>query len=416
MWWKLLWNSFRRDARRKSVAITAVCLATCLATFLLNWSLNLGDKIQRDLRAYGFNVVVVPRGESLPLVTGVTEAGTFNTAVYLNTDDLKKIQKVFWKNQITSMAPVLEEVVKIKGQNVRLVGTEFGERHSISDYRKIAPYVALQGRWPTKSNEVAVGEDVALLMNFQEGSKIVLQSRDRTEQFVVTGIARSGGAEDHQVIGLLASVQKATGRQKRFKRLLISALVKPNDQLFYKYQRNPDSLSSQEMERYSCTPYITSVGDEVAKVFPGAEARVVRQVSETEEKVVRKVNWLMILVTLAALIAASLTMTSTTTAMILERRKELALMKAIGSNNAFIAFYLIAEVVLLGAIGSLLGYGLGTFLSVTLSRTLFESPFELKWAALPIIAIIGTLIILFGSYWPLRQATTLEPAHALKDL
>jgi len=418
MWWTLIFNSFRRDRRRKIVAISAVALATCLATFLLNWSLNLGDKIQRELRAFGANIIIVPQGDVLPVVSGVAEAGFVSTDQYLNLNDLSAIDSMFWKNQILAMAPMLQKEVFVHGHTnpVTIVGTEFGGNDAIRNYPKVAPYLEIRGRWPQTHTEIVCGSELCSEYGWKTGDEIELEYSSKKERFTVTGIVTSGGVEERQIFGSLDAVQQLTGHPNQFKQLYVSALVSNPNSLYYKHERNPDSLTPQESERFYCTPYVTQVAEGIVKILPGSEYRVVRQITQTEEKIVKKINWLMILVSLAGLVASSLTMTSTTTAMILERRKELALMKAVGSGNAFLILYLFGEIVILGAVGSLIGYGLGVFLSLTLSGALFDSVFTVKWIVLPMVAIIGVLIIFCGSLWPLRQATALDPAMALRDL
>ena len=416
MWGKLILHSFRRDMRRKAVAISAVALATCLATFLLNWSLNLGDKIQRDLRAYGSNIIIVPQGESLPWISENSAATQLTGDRFLQFHEIVKLNQIFWRNQIVGLAPLFPHPVLVNNKTVLFVGTEFGERDIVSDLRKVSPYFRLRGSWPNTDTEVISGEILAKQMQWRTGQSIVLSSGNQTRTFKLIGIASSGGPEDYQLFGRLMAVQSLSGRDGQFKQLLVSALVTPTNKLYLKHERSPDSLTPQEQERYFCTPYVRSVAEDISKVFAGSEPRIVRQISQTEEKIVKKVNWLMILVTLAALVASSLTMTSTTTAMILERRKELALMKAIGSNNGFILFYLFTEILLLGAFGSLLGYAMGSLISVSLSGSIFEFAVELKWIVLPLVFFVGTLIILCGSIWPLRSAIALDPAQALKDL
>jgi putative ABC transport system permease protein len=416
MWGKLVFNSFRRDARKKAIAAAAVALATALATFLLNWSFNLGDKIQRDLRAYGANILILPGGERLPFSIGGSEFPVLPGDSYLKLQEMEGLKDIFWRNQIVAMAPLLPQPVRYEADVITLVGAELGERDPKSDLRHAAPYLAVDGRWPRSGREVVAGKKLAEKYGWNAGREIALEFEDRSQTFQITGILKSGGIEDTQVIASLPAVQSFTRHEGVFKQLLVSALVTPENALFQKHRLNPRSLTPEEFERFSCTPFIANVSADIVRSFHGAEARVVRQVSRTEEKISQKMNWLMLLVTLAALVAASLTMTSTTTAMILERKKELALMKAIGSHNAFIAFYLFSEIFLLGALGSLGGYGLGSGISILLSRFIFETALEMKWAVLPVVGFVGVLIILCGSIWPLRQATALQPSVALKDL
>ena len=416
MWWKLVFHSFRRDKRRKLVAISAVTLATCLATFLLNWSLNLGDTIQQELRAFGANIIVVPQGDSLPVVSSDADAGFITTDRYLTMAELAGINSIFWKNQIVSMAPLLIQTVQHGQNTVQLVGTEFGATDPIRSFPKTAPYVQIQGTWPREKFDAVCGSTLCKQFGWEADEEVLLSLSGKTQSFRIKGVLTSGGAEENQLFARLDTVQNFTGHPGHFKQLYVSALVTAPNSLYYKHQRNAQSLTPQELERYSCTPYVTRVAADIAKVFQGAEPRIVKQITQTEEKIVRKVNWLMILVSLAGLIASSLTMASTTTAMILERRKELALMKAVGSSNGFLFLYLFGEILILGGIGSLFGYAAGSFLSVSLSNTLFQSVFEVKLVLLPLIALIGVLIILCGSLWPLRQAITLDPAVALRDL
>jgi putative ABC transport system permease protein len=416
MWWKLIINSFRRDLRKKTVAVAAVTLATCLATFLLNWSLNLGDKMQKDLRVYGTNIIISPRGDSIPLAGNSEENLRLSGGFYLKSDEIKNLQTIFWKNQIIAVGPLFPLQVTLDGEPVQLVGSEFGEKDPIQSLQKTVPYLSIIGRWPRSSNEIVIGDTLSQKYHWKPGSELNLSYGERRVPLHIVGSVRSGGAEDQQAFGMLNTVQSIAGHPGEFKQLLVSAVVNPTNDLYFRFQKNPRSLSPKEFERYSCTPYLSSVSQDIAKVFTGGEASIVRQVSMTEEKVVKKVNWLMVLVTLAALIASSLTMTSTTAALVLQRRKELALMKAIGSNKSFVLRYLFMEILLLGAVGSLLGYALGSFFSSVLGGRILETVFTMKPIVLPLVLFIGLLIILLGSLWPLRRAMLLDPAEVLRDL
>jgi putative ABC transport system permease protein len=416
MWWKLIFNSFRRDFRKKAVAIAAVTLATCLATFLLNWSLNLGDKLQKDLRVFGANIIVAPQGDSISITGNSDETVRVRGGYYLKGEEIKNLRKIFWKNQIIAVAPLLPVEVSMDGQSVVLVGSEYGNREAIQSLQKTIPYLLLAGTWPLQEEDLVLGESLSRKYHWKIGRELKATLNNEMKFFRVVGIVSSGGLEDQEAFATLPTVQALATRPKEFKQLLVSAVVNPPNRLYFKFQNNPKSLTSEEYERYSCTPYITSVAQDVAKVFTGGEASIVRQISETEQKVVKKVNWLMILVTFAALLASSLTMTSTTAALVLERRKELALMKAIGSNNSFVLRYLFFEILLLGAAGSLLGYALGSFLSSLLGGSIFETVFVMKPIVLPLVLFLGLLIILLGSVWPLRRAMLLDPAQALRDL
>lgn len=416
MGWKLIIHSFRRDFRKKAVAISAVALATALATFLLHWSLSFGDKVQSELRAYGANIVVIPTDELSAVQNYDPETAIASAQKYLRSEDVSKLDRIFWRNQILARSPMLTVKVQYQDSEVILVGAKVQDAVSIESLRKAAPYLSVQGNWPQNDDQAVIGIESARKFGLKIDDSISLTYRGHSKVYRLTGILRSGGDEDHEFLADLSSVQSFVQGPQRISRLLISAMVTPPNTLYYRYQRNPRSLNRKDLERFSCTPYATSIARDIQEAIPSSEVRIVRRITQAEEKIAGKVNWLIGLVTLAALVAASLTTTSTTTGLILERRKELALMKAIGSQNLFIAIYILAEILLLGAIGSVLGFGAGSLLSLGLSRTIFKTGLEIKWIVLPLVSLIGAVIVLCGSLWPLRLATTVEPAHALKDL
>jgi len=343
MWGKLILNSFRRDVRRKAVAMAAVILATALATFLLNWAINLGDKIQSDLRAYGANIVVVPAGQTIPIESEIeltSEAGQS----YLNAADLANLKTMFWKNQIVAYSPALYEPVQSQNKRLIIAGVEFGKNDPAASLSKTSPYISIKGKWPENDTQAITGSLLADGFGWKIGQKIQVSGSVKTLTLNLTGILYSGGPEENRLFTTLQNAQALNGNEGKFNEVSVSALVTPKNRLYERYHQNPKSLTPVEYERYSCTPYITSVASEIQEAIPGAESRIVRQISEAEEKIARKVNWLMIMITLAAIVASSLTMTSTTTAMILERKKELALMKAIGSQSGFILLYLFSSI------------------------------------------------------------------------
>jgi len=58
MFFRIVTESFRRQRRRKAIAAVAVTLGTAVAVALLNIALDVGDKINRELKAYGANLLI----------------------------------------------------------------------------------------------------------------------------------------------------------------------------------------------------------------------------------------------------------------------------------------------------------------------------------------------------------------------
>ncbi len=163
----------------------------------------------------------------------------------------------------------------------------------------------------------------------------------------VTGILSTGGSEDDAIVAPLAVAQKLADQPGKYRHLMVSAVVKPDDAFG---QRDRSKFTPEEYERWYCSAYIGSVSLQIEQALPGVEARAVRQVAEGEGKILGRISVLLWIVTLAALIAAGLAVGSTAATSVLERQKEVGLMKALGASNALVGAFFLGEQLLLGAI------------------------------------------------------------------
>ena len=67
MFFLMLRQSFFRGQRRKALATLTIVLAASLITALMNISIDIGDKMSKELKSYGANINVVPKSEAIPL-------------------------------------------------------------------------------------------------------------------------------------------------------------------------------------------------------------------------------------------------------------------------------------------------------------------------------------------------------------
>src|SRR6266576_6987155 len=125
MFVRLVYESFRRQKRRKLLAGVAVTLGVRLTTTKITVATDIGDKINRELRAIGANLVVTPQEDTLDVEIGGVNLKPPSDGAYLNEADLPKIKGMFWRNNIVGFAPVLPVNVTLAGQSVTLLGTYF---------------------------------------------------------------------------------------------------------------------------------------------------------------------------------------------------------------------------------------------------------------------------------------------------
>src|SRR5437899_3840217 len=108
MFLRLVSDSFTRRPRRKLLTGAALALGMAVATAALSVSLDVGDRLAREFRSLGANLLVTPQADSLPLEIGGVDYRAVNAGAYLPESDLPKIKSIFWHNNIVAFAPILE--------------------------------------------------------------------------------------------------------------------------------------------------------------------------------------------------------------------------------------------------------------------------------------------------------------------
>src|SRR5437867_12517545 len=94
MFVRLVYESFRRQKRRKLLAGVAVTLGVCVATAMIAVATDIGDKINRELRRIGANLIVTPQEDTLDVEIGGVNLKPPSDGAYLNEADLPKIKEI----------------------------------------------------------------------------------------------------------------------------------------------------------------------------------------------------------------------------------------------------------------------------------------------------------------------------------
>ena len=159
MFLRLVADSFRRRPRHKLLTGAALALGMAVATAALSVSLDVGDRLAREFRSLGANLLVTPQADSLPLEIGGVDYRPANAGAYLPESDLPKIKTVFWHNNIIAFAPVLEVRVNAWTRSSQtlsapafdvatsLIGTWNAHRVSLSDGGSFLTGIAKTNPW-----------------------------------------------------------------------------------------------------------------------------------------------------------------------------------------------------------------------------------------------------------------------------
>src|SRR3989441_12874704 len=414
MFARLVYESFRRQKRRKLLAGVAITLGVGVATAMIAVATDIGDKINRELRSYGANLIVSPQEDTLDVEIGGVNLKPPSDGAYLNEADLPKIKGMFWRNNIVGFAPMLPVSVNLAGANTTLLGTyfakqiQFGKQDFVTGVRITHPWWRVEGEWPGDgSQNVLLGERVAAKIGSHAGDQIEITGR----QYAIAGILSTGGAEDDQIVAPLSLAQQIIGKPGAVRRIYVSALTKPEDGFA---RRDPASLSGAMYDRWYCSPYPQSIAYQLQEAIPHSHAEQIRQVAQNEGAILTRIEGLIFLITLAALFASALAVSAAMATAIFERRAEVGLMKALGAGRLAVASVFFAEATLLALMGGLIGFVAGGLLAHQIGRSIFNSQITIQPVVLPVILTIAVLVTFAGSAAAIRRAVRLDPVFALR--
>ncbi len=420
MFLRLLIESFRRQRRRKLLAALAILLGTTAVTAMLAIGTSVGDRINQQLSAYGANIVVYPSADTLEVRVGGIDIRPAAAGAYLQESDLTRIKTIFWANSVEDISPELPVTVTAQAgesaKSLPAVGYWFhhtmkvGTESYTMGAPQIHPWWRLRGQWPQDGalDQVAVGSALASELHLQPGSTVMLNGQAAR----VTGIVSAGDATDRTLLAPLALAQHWTGHPGAVRRVLVSALTKPEDALA---RKNPATLSPRMRDRWYCSPYANSIAYQIREAIPHSRAEQIRRIAQGEGTILSRISGLMWLIAAASLVAAGLAVSASMMTSVVERRQEIGLMRALGATGATIASLFFSEAAVLAIGGGLLGFACGSLLARHIGMQVFGSAIPIEPVILPLTLLLATAVAAGGTAPSLWRAVRVEPATVLRE-
>lgn len=423
MLWRMLRQSWSRKTGKKSLAVITIFLAAGLISALLAVSIDVGDKMAREMKSYGANILIEPAGQAtLPALFGESN-NPLAGQEFLDAAELPNIKDIFWRNNIVGFAPLLSGEVSIDGRDVAVLGTFFDQAVDVPDeedyhtgQKTISPYWQISGAWPQEdgaAHQTLVGQLLAQQTGWKAGDSLRVKGPKGEMTIVVSGILASGGDEEQQLVMPLAQVQTLLGLPGKVQAVRVSALTVPENALSRKARADLESLDAEEYDLWYCTAYVSSIAHQLEEAISGSGVRPIWQVAASEGVVIEKIQLLLAVVTLAALLASAMGIASLMTSNIMERTREIGLMKALGARQWQIMALFYLEAAISGVIGGLLGCLAGWGLAKGIGLMLFDAPLSFAWIVVPCVLVLSVLIALAGTWFPARRIARLYPVEVL---
>ncbi len=435
MFLRILSKSFINRKASIAIALVAVIVGAAVPAAMLTVSMDVEENVNREFRKFGANLLIVPKSDTIEVGIGGMNFGSVTEQKYINESDLYKIKTISWSDNILGYAPSLYQVVNVQSgseqQSVVLVGTWF-EKETVlqggkifkTGVRTINPWWSIEGNWVedvqpdlTKSGEgqdeentgtgengtgndnvkgSMIGISVATKLGLDVGDNFTIAYRERVDDegnekqanLSVTAIINAGGDVDNSIYVDMGFAQTLTNRPDKVHTVQVSALC------------------------IACP--VDTFASEIEKEMPYVEAKTVKQLASAEMSVLEKIEDMMFLVTVVALFATAMGVSTTMTTSVISRQKEIGLMKSIGAENKRIASLFFSESAIIGMIGGVVGYLVGMILAQFVGLRVFDSSISPHYIVLPIVLIISVSVVLLASAIPVKRAISIEPIIVLR--
>jgi putative ABC transport system permease protein len=438
-----------------AVAVGSLLLGALVSSTLLNLYADVGRKMTYEFAAYGPNVVLAPAyvPQAGPAVAGVASTASAYSAEIgrsegganlMDESVLTRLEP--FRQRITGLAaaPVLYLVTRVArvarsrdaspwrpGQstdpdNAVVVGTDFAA------LRRLNPNWRLPGSAETwKSSACAVGAHLAVRLQVGVGDAIQLQTLDgnvvapkgvsrdlpRPRRGGTVGTGRPGATAAHPYP---ARGETAEAWQVFPVSNVVSTGTSEDDQIFLplavlqRLAGVPGRISLVQLNIPGGPSEIERVIRELSRSFPGLDVRPIRQIVYSEGRVLGTLRWLFTSLIILILITISICVMATVMSILLERRRDIAVMKALGASDGRIMQLFLSEVAALGLLGGVAGSILGVFVARDLGRRLFGVSPNLTTWTLPTVGVATVLLAVLAALLPVRVVRGIQPATMLK--
>jgi putative ABC transport system permease protein len=367
---RMLAGSLLRRRSRMVVALFCIAIGATVLLGMVTLCYDIPRQLSREFRSYGANMIFLSSGQDS-----------------LSLADARKAAALLPGENLLGMTPFRYIPVRSAMVPYTAVGTDFQE------VRKTSPSWQIQGRWPEKENEILIGTDIAEFSLLGIGKTLTIDGRNRSHErfqkdLTVSGILRTGGAEDGFLFMDLAAMAAMTGEDGLADAAEISLNVSEAD--------------------------LRGLSAAVHGAVPSVEARLVKRVTQSEASVLGKLDMLVTLVTLVVLILTMICVATTMMTVVMERRREIGLKMALGAEKRRIAGEFLAEGVFLGTAGGLIGGACGFLFAQIVCARVFGRSIEIVFSLIPLTVLVSVAVTMAACLAPARQAMDVEPAQVLR--
>lgn len=394
IFWRLCLRSLEVKRLQAAIALGSLIVGAAVCSLLLTLYGGVNRKMTESFRALGANVILAPR---------LNSPGPGNLPGTMEAPRSEVLQD-FRKSILgAASVPVLYVVMRLRaanpdprmpdGENVIAVGTD------LQDMLELNPNWRVTGnRTGFDFGDCLVGAHLAAEMQLHPGDRLLLRSLAggssssalAAHSLQIAGIVSTGDAADGHVFAPLAALQQFAGLNGK--------------------------ISAVQMRLPGGTRDIEAGITRLEKALPGVSVRPVRQVVYSEGRVLGTIRTLLLALTALILLIILFCVSATMTAIVLERRKDVAVMKALGASDGVVMRLFLAEGIALGLIGGLIGFLAGALAARALAWRIFDVGIVPSGWVLLAVCLATGILAAGATMFPVRVVRSIQPAVTLKGV
>ena len=360
MYFRMLWRAAVLRKGQAGAALAAIIVAATAATAMLNLYVDVQTKLRKEFRKFGANIVVQAKaGQSF------------------SPETLQRISAQIGDRGLA--VPFSYTVARTgKDQSVVVAGTD------LEDARRLNPWWSVSA-WPNRPGEALVGVRAAKLLAI--GSQpLSLSIQGHSLNFSQAGTVQTGAGEDSRIYISQSDFRQWTGLDPSV--VEIAASGSPAD--------------------------VSATVENLKRTLPEADVRPVRQVTEAEAGILGKTRSTLLWSSALIVFIAALCVLATLMGWVFDRRRDFAIMKALGASDRLIALFVSGEAAIMGLTGAIIGFALGVGIADWIGLANFHSAVAVRFSVLPPV-ITGCLAVnLLATLLPLRLLRAIQPAMILR--
>jgi len=377
MFWRIVRRLITANYGRLFVILLALGAGAAITSALLNLQIDAKRRLTTEFRALGANVIVAPRDANANSGGGTLQQSLLSELPAENAG--KPVPTVAFLYVIGAVAKAGE----IHHQAAVIAGTEGqgltqvrpGRRTEYSDDVEKDP------------DACEVGAKAAAQFKVHAGDSLHLRNQGREATCKVFAVVATGGAEDTQIFTKLATAQTLADLPGRISLVQLSVTG------------TPDSI-----DRFIKT---------LSQRLPAADVHGIKQLAEAEGKLYNRISGLLSTTVIIVLFLTSLCVMAGMSNVAIERKNDVGLMKAIGGSVRRVVRLFLAEAILMGIVGGLIGSALGILGSIWLGKAVFGVAAQPRWIVYPVSVGI-TILVSIASAFPLRRLASVRPANVFR--